>query len=70
MEAGQSAALQLLRNEKYRLPETEDSALVNGESDSKMHYTDQFTNHQSMPDLAKLNMNNQGDFVFRMTLRI
>jgi len=53
--------LQLLRNERYKLPETETGAEIgNGEKDNYGLYSDHFTNHQSMPDLAKITLNNQG----------
>ena len=57
VEPGQTAALQLLRNDRYKLPDAEPEPL-NGEKEHQRF--PEFSNHQSMPDLAKLTIHNQG----------
>ena len=56
VEPGQSAALQLLRNERYKLPETASIDLDEKVAEKQLY---NFAAHQSMPDLAKLQINSQ-----------
>jgi len=56
VEPGQTAALQLLRNDRYKLPDAEPEP-INGEKEHQRF--PEFSNHQSMPDLAKLTIHNQ-----------
>ena len=63
VEPGQSAALQLLRNERYKLPETSTSNELDHDKQQQQQQDKQLYNfgasHQSMPDLAKLQINSQ-----------
>ena len=65
VEPGQTAALQLLRNDRYKLPDAEPEP-INGEKEHQRF--PEFSNHQSMPDLAKLTIHNQGKDIINLYL--